>query len=75
MIALRTTTAAALWCLTLLGVQSANVSAEDRALVIGIGTYENLPEDMFLHGPKNDVKAIQSLLTGPLQFKPGQSGS
>ena len=45
-------------------------SAEDRALLIGIGTYENLSEDMFLHGPKNDVKAIQQLLTGTLSFKP-----
>lgn len=44
--------------------------AEDRALVIGIGTYANLPPDMFLHGPKNDVKAIRSLLVGPLGFKP-----
>lgn len=44
--------------------------AEDRALVIGIGTYENLPEDMFLHGPKNDVKAISALLTDRLGFSP-----
>jgi hypothetical protein len=70
MAALRTTAAAALWCLALLAGQSTCVRAEDRALVIGIGTYENLPQDMFLHGPKNDVKAIQTLLTGTLQFKP-----
>ncbi|MDQ0320140.1 hypothetical protein QO002_002278 [Pararhizobium capsulatum DSM 1112] len=44
--------------------------AKDRALVIGIGTYENLPEDMLLHGPKNDVKAIAGLLTNTLGFKP-----
>ena len=44
--------------------------AEDRALVIGIGTYESLPEDMFLHGPKNDVKAVAGLLTDTLGFKP-----
>ena len=49
---------------------SAPAFAEDRALVIGIGTYENLPEDMFLHGPKNDVKAISGLLTDWLGFKP-----
>ncbi|URK87899.1 caspase family protein [Rhizobium sp. RCAM05350] len=39
-------------------------------MLIGIGTYENLPEDMFLHGPKNDVKAIRQLLTETLSFKP-----
>jgi hypothetical protein len=44
--------------------------AADRALVIGIGTYENLPEEMFLHGPKNDVRAVSALLTGTLGFKP-----
>ncbi len=46
------------------------VLAEDRALVIGIGAYENLPENMFLHGPKNDVKAMAGLLTGTLGFRP-----
>ena len=66
MTALRTTAIATLGCLASLGA----ARAEDRALVIGIGTYENLPQDMFLHGPKNDVKAIQSLLTGTLRFKP-----
>jgi len=57
-------------CLAFLGEQPLEARAEDRALLIGIGTYENLPEDMFLHGPKNDVKAIQALLTGTLSFKP-----
>jgi hypothetical protein len=66
----RRTAAAALWCLASLATQAPAAKAEDRALVIGIGTYENLPEDMFLHGPKNDVKAIEALLTGTLRFKP-----
>ncbi|WP_428428511.1 caspase family protein [Pararhizobium sp.] len=66
MTALRTIAIATLGCLASLGA----ATAEDRALVIGIGTYENLPQDMFLHGPKNDVKAIEALLTGMLQFKP-----
>lgn len=56
--------------LTFLAAQPLVASAEDRALLIGIGTYENLPEDMFLHGPKNDVKAIHTLLTDTLSFKP-----
>ncbi|KQS88366.1 MULTISPECIES: caspase family protein [unclassified Rhizobium] len=56
--------------LILLAAQPLTASAEDRALLIGIGTYENLPEDMFLHGPKNDVKAIHALLTDTLSFKP-----
>lgn len=56
--------------LALLLTQSLAANAQDRALLIGIGTYENLPEDMFLHGPKNDVKAIEALLTGTLSFKP-----
>ncbi|MCV9997197.1 caspase family protein [Pararhizobium sp. YC-54] len=55
-------------CAAFLSVGPAN--AEDRALLIGIGAYENLPEGMFLHGPKNDVKAIQQLLTGTLSFTP-----
>ncbi|HTO30367.1 MAG TPA: caspase family protein, partial [Pararhizobium sp.] len=57
-------------CLTLLAAQPLVARAEDRALLIGIGTYENLPEDMFLHGPKNDVKAIHALLTDTLSFNP-----
>jgi hypothetical protein len=72
MTVLRKTATAALWCLGSLAAQPAGAWAQDRALVIGIGTYENLPEDMFLHGPKNDVKAILSLLTGTLQFKPAE---
>lgn len=66
----RMTAPVALWCLASVALQTTAVKAEDRALVIGIGTYENLPEDMFLHGPKNDVKAIRALLMGTLQFKP-----
>jgi metacaspase-1 len=56
--------------LALLLTQSLAAKAQDRALLVGIGTYENLPEDMFLHGPKNDVKAIEALLTRTLSFKP-----
>ncbi len=71
MIVFRMTAIAAVWCLASMALQTTAAKAEDRALVIGIGTYENLPQDMFLHGPKNDVKAIQALLTGTLKFKPG----
>ncbi len=46
------------------------VQAADRALLVGIGTYENLPPEMFLHGPKNDVAAMQTLLTETLEFSP-----
>lgn len=66
----RMTATAAVWFLASMALQTTAAKAEDRALVIGIGTYENLPQDMFLHGPKNDVKAIQALLTGTLNFKP-----
>ena len=45
MTVLRKTATAALWCLASLGAQPAGAWAQDRALVIGIGTYENLPED------------------------------
>jgi hypothetical protein len=68
MAALRTV--AGLLGASLLLAQSPAAKAEDRALLVGIGTYENLPEDMYLHGPKNDVKAIEGLLTGTLSFKP-----
>ncbi|MFB2552172.1 caspase family protein [Ensifer soli] len=44
--------------------------AADRALLIGIGRYQNLPPEMTLHGPKNDVPAIRDLLTGTLGFAP-----
>ncbi|SIQ00410.1 protein of unknown function [Rhizobium sp. RU20A] len=45
-------------------------TAADRALLIGIGTYQNLPPELFLHGPKNDVVAMQGLLTKTLGFAP-----
>jgi len=68
---LRTVSRLLFGALALLLSQSLAARAQDdRALLIGIGTYENLPEDMFLHGPKNDVKAIEALLTGTLSFKP-----
>ena len=69
MSALRTG-AGLLLCLGIAGMPSLAARAEDRALLIGIGTYRDLPEEMFLHGPKNDVKAMQALLTGPLAFQP-----
>lgn len=42
--------------------------AADKALVIGIGTYANLPEKMFLEGPKNDVPLIEKLLKEKLGY-------
>ncbi|CAN7432647.1 caspase family protein [Rhizobium sp. LjRoot30] len=56
--------------LTALLLASFAARAEDRALLIGIGDYEKLPERMFLHGPVNDVAAMKTLLTGTLGFKP-----
>jgi hypothetical protein len=44
-------------------------AAADRALVIGIGTYSNLPEKMFLEGPKNDVPLIEKLLKEKLGYE------
>ncbi len=44
------------------------VLAADRALLIGIGNYQNLPPKLFLHGPKNDLVAMEGLLTGTLGF-------
>ena len=43
-------------------------SAADRALLIGIGTYQSLPEKMFLDGPKNDVGVIETLVRDKLGF-------
>ncbi|MGF6171813.1 caspase family protein [Ensifer sp. 4252] len=42
--------------------------AADRALLIGIGNYQNLSPKLFLHGPKNDLVAMEGLLTGTLGF-------
>ncbi|NVD41199.1 caspase family protein [Ensifer sp. HO-A22] len=42
--------------------------AADRALLIGIGSYHNLPPKLFLHGPKNDLVAMEGLLAGILGF-------
>ncbi|CAN7525087.1 caspase family protein [Pararhizobium sp. LjRoot255] len=67
---LRTVSGFLLGASALLLAQSLAAKAEDRALLVGIGTYESLPEDMHLHGPKNDVKAIEALLTGTLSFRP-----
>ncbi len=52
------------------GLAATGAAAADRALVIGIGTYQNLPPDLFLHGPKNDILAIQGLLTKTLGYAP-----
>ncbi|WEZ83603.1 caspase family protein [Rhizobium sp. 32-5/1] len=54
----------------LLAAVASPLQAADRALLIGIGTYESLPPEMFLHGPKNDVVAMQDLLTKNLDFAP-----
>jgi len=43
-------------------------AAADRALIVGIGTYANLPEKMFLEGPKNDVPLIERLLKEKLGY-------
>ncbi|WP_275790936.1 caspase family protein [Pararhizobium gei] len=59
-----------LFILVAMVLWSPAAKAEDRALLIGIGTYESLPQEMFLHGPKNDVRAMQALLTGTLSFRP-----
>jgi len=53
-----------------LAAMASPLHAADRALLVGIGTYESLPPEMFLHGPKNDVVAMQDLLTKTLDFKP-----
>ncbi|WP_457583035.1 caspase family protein [Ensifer canadensis] len=45
------------------------VLAADRALLIGIGSYQHLPPKLFLHGPKNDLVAMEGLLTGSLGFE------
>ncbi|OCP17125.1 caspase family protein [Ensifer sp. LC163] len=44
------------------------VLAADRALLIGVGNYQSLPPKLFLHGPKNDLVAMEGLLTGRLGF-------
>ncbi len=54
----------------LLAAGASPLHAADRALLVGIGNYESLPPEMFLHGPKNDVVAMQALLTKTLDFKP-----
>ncbi len=51
-------------------VMAGGAAAADRALVVGIGTYQNLPPELFLHGPKNDILAMQGLLTKTLGFAP-----
>ena len=51
------------------GLFSASTTlAADRALVIGIGTYQSLPEKLFLKGPKNDVTSIRTLLETKLGY-------
>ncbi|WP_035872513.1 caspase family protein [Cucumibacter marinus] len=44
--------------------------AADRALLVGVGDYANLPAELFLPGPKNDVEAVKGLLTGSLGYAP-----
>lgn len=52
-------------CFTLL---AAPVVAGDRALLIGLGNYQNLPAEFSLPGPANDLIAMQKLLTERLGF-------
>lgn len=54
---------AAVFCGATLPVQSA-----DRALLIGIGKYQNLAESQHLNGPKNDLLSMNELLTATLGF-------
>ncbi|MEK1869350.1 MAG: caspase family protein, partial [Ensifer adhaerens] len=42
--------------------------AGDRALLIGVGNYQNLPTEFSLPGPANDLVAMQRLLTERLGF-------
>ncbi|WP_077961397.1 caspase family protein [Ensifer adhaerens] len=55
----------ALVCVTAL---AAPALAADRALLIGVGNYENLPARFVLNGPRNDLRAMQALLTDRLGF-------
>lgn len=55
----------ALACTALLG---APASAGDRALLVGVGSYQSLPPKFALNGPKNDLSAMQRLLTDKLGF-------
>ncbi|WP_104667235.1 caspase family protein [Ensifer adhaerens] len=47
---------------------AAPVLAADRALLIGIGRFENLPARFALNGPPNDLRAMQALLTERFGF-------
>ncbi|MGO4623593.1 caspase family protein [Ensifer sp. 2YAB10] len=49
---------------------AAPAAAGDRALLIGVGNYPNLPPKFALQGPKNDLVAMQGLLTEKLRFDP-----
>lgn len=40
----------------------------DRALLIGVGQYKNLPESQHLNGPRNDLRSMNELLTTTLGF-------
>ncbi|RAS06125.1 uncharacterized protein DUF4384 [Ensifer adhaerens] len=55
----------ALACFMLL---AAPAVAGDRALLIGVGNYQNLPTEFSLPGPANDLVAMQRLLTERLGF-------
>ncbi|WDZ78119.1 caspase family protein [Ensifer adhaerens] len=63
------------WCIALsvvtcLALLAAPAVAGDRALLIGVGSYPNLPPKFALQGPKNDLLEMQGLLTGKLGFDP-----
>lgn len=55
---------------TLLCGTEMRAEAADRALLIGIGEYQNLPKSQHLNGPKNDLVAMNGLLTTALGFSP-----
>ncbi|HEV7318324.1 MAG TPA: caspase family protein [Ensifer sp.] len=56
---------ATLACLVAL---AAPASARDRALLVGVGNYQNLSPKFTLNGPKNDLVAMQTLLVDKLGF-------
>ncbi|KSV77640.1 caspase family protein [Sinorhizobium sp. Sb3] len=64
------------WCTAALSVVAwlallaAPAVAGDRALLIGVGSYPSLSPKFALKGPKNDLVAMQGLLTGKLGFDP-----
>ena len=54
--------------LVLLTFSDRSAHAKSRALLVGVGAYENLPADLFLSGPENDVALIADLLTSKMGY-------